>query len=118
MFVLLFKNGDNDPTENSFDKYCMPLLEIKVFNAVLDVNHFLIKWYKTNKEEEYEELIQISRNNDYTTGNLLHDLYYQNQYKLIGIDFSANTSILQQINFVGKVEKDDDASIFFTAEKQ
>ena len=54
------------------------------------------------------------------TGNLLHYLYHQNYYKLIVIDLSrqANTSIPQQINFVGKLEEDDDAIMFFIAEKQ
>ena len=31
LFVLLFKNGNNDRTRNSFDKYYMPLVEIKDF---------------------------------------------------------------------------------------
>ena len=62
----------------------------------------------------------LSRNNDYTTGNLLGYLYHQKYYKLIGIDLSrqTNTSILQQINFVGKLEEDDDATMFFVSEKQ
>ena len=40
--------------------------------------------------------------------------YYQNYYKLIGIDISkqANTSIPQQINFVGKLEEDNGAIMF------
>ena len=48
----------------------------------------------------------MSRNDDYTTGNLLDYLYHQNYYNLIGIDLSkqANTSIPQEINFVGSVE--------------
>ena len=52
--------------------------------------------------------------NDYTTGNLLDFLYHQNYYKLIGIDSSRQTNgnILQQINFVGKLEQDDGATIF------
>ena len=29
-FVLSFKNGNNDPTRNSFDKYYMPLVEKKI----------------------------------------------------------------------------------------
>ena len=29
LFVLSFKNGNNDPTINVFDKYYMPLVEIK-----------------------------------------------------------------------------------------
>ena len=36
LFVLSFKNGDNDPTRNSFDKYYMPLEEIHDFNALID----------------------------------------------------------------------------------
>ena len=59
--------------------------------------------------------MEMSRNNYYLTGNVLD--YY---YKLIGIDLSrqANTSIPQKINFTGKLEKDDGATMFFIAVKQ
>ena len=62
----------------------------------------------------------MSRNNDYTTKNLLDYLYHQNYYKLIGIDLSrqTNTSIPQQINFRGKSEEYDGATMFFVSEKQ
>ena len=62
----------------------------------------------------------MSRNNDYTTGNLLDYLYHQNYYKLIDIYLSrqANTSIPQQINFIGKLQKDNAATMFFVAEQQ
>ena len=52
-----------------------------------------------NKQEAYEKLIEMSRNDDYATGNLLDYLYHQKCYKLIGIDLSrqTNTSIPQQI---------------------
>ena len=61
----------------------------------------------------------MSKNDDYTTGNLLSYLYYQKYYKLIDIDLSrkTNASIPQQINFIGKLEEDDGAT-FFIAEKQ
>ena len=57
----------------------------------------------------------MSRNNDYITRNVLHYLYHQNYYKLIGIDLSrqTNTTIPQQINFTGKLEEDDGATTFF-----
>ena len=42
LFVLLFKNGNNDPTINSSDKYYMPLVEIKSFNALIENKTFLI----------------------------------------------------------------------------
>ena len=62
----------------------------------------------------------MSRYNDYTTGNVLDYLYHQNYYKLIGIDLSrqANTSIPQQVNFVGKLEEYDYETMFFIVEKQ
>ena len=110
LFVLSFKNGDNDPAKDYFHKYYMPLAEIKDFNALIDNKPSFDQPVK-NKQEVYEKLVEISRNDDYTTGNLLHFLYHQRYYKLIGIDLSrqANTSIPQKINFVGKLE--DNATI-------
>ena len=60
------------------------------------------------------------RNNDYATGNLLDYLYHQKYYKLIDIDLSRqkNTTVSQQINFTGKLEKYDGATMFFIAGKQ
>ena len=62
----------------------------------------------------------MSRNDDYTTRHLLDYLYRQKYYKPIGIDLSrqTNTSIPQQINFVGKLDEYDGAKMFFIAEKQ
>ena len=119
LFVLSFKNGNNDPTRYSFGKYCMPLLEIKDFNAFIDNKPFFDQLVK-NKQEVYENLTKMSRNDDYTTGNLLDYLYHQKYYKLIGIDLSRqkNTSISQQNNFVEKLGEDDGATMFFIAEKQ
>ena len=119
LFVLSFENGDYDPMRGYFDKYYMPLVEIKDFNALIDNKPFFDQPVK-NKQEAYEKPIEMSRNDDYTTGNLLDFSYHQNYYKLIDIDLSrqTNTSIPQQINFVGKLEEDDGATMFFIAEKQ
>ena len=94
LFVLLFKNGNDDPTINSFDEYYMPLVEIKDFNPLIDNKPFFDQSVK-NKQNAYEKLIEMSRNNDYTTGNLLDYLYHQKCYKLLGRDLSRqiNTSI-------------------------
>ena len=45
---------------------------------------------------------------------------HQNYYKLIRVDLSrqTNTNISQQINFTGKLEWDDGATMFFIVEKQ
>ena len=60
----------------------------------------------------------MSRNKDYTTGHLLDYLYHKTYYKLIGIDLSrqANTSIPQQIGFIGK-SVDDGARMFFVSKR-
>ena len=62
----------------------------------------------------------MSKNEDYTTGNLLYYFYHQNYYKPIGIGLSrqTNTNIPQQISFIGNLEEDDGAVMFFVAEKQ
>ena len=62
----------------------------------------------------------MSRNNDYTTGNLLDYSYDQNYYKLIGIDLSrpTNISIPYQTNFAQKLGENYKATMFFIGEKQ
>ena len=50
LFVLTFENGNNDPTRNYFNKYYMPLVEMKDFKALIDKKPFLIRQWKTNKK--------------------------------------------------------------------
>ena len=74
-----------------------------------------------NKEETYEKLIEMSKNNDYTTGNILDYEYILKHYKLIAIDLSKqieleNPDLKQQINFIGKLEEDE-AIMFLIIEK-
>ena len=47
-------------------------------------------------------------------------MHHEKLYKLSGIDLlrQANSSIPQQINFAGKLEGEDGATIFFVSEKQ
>ena len=74
-----------------------------------------------NKEEAYEKVMSISKNNHYTTDNLLDHEYFSKHYKLIAIDLSKqivleNLDLKQQINIIGKLE-DDKATMFFIIEK-
>ena len=69
----------------------------------------------------YGKIISISKNNDYTTGNLLDYEYFSKQYILIAIDLSKqidleNPDLRQQINFIKKLEHDK-ATMFFIIEK-
>ena len=118
LFVLSFKYSGNDLKTDYFDKYYIPLVEIKDFNALLN-NKPVFDQPVKNKQEAYEKLIQMSRNDDYTTGKLKDYLYHQNNYKRIGIYVSRQTitSTPQQINFIGKLEHNG-AAMFFIAEKQ
>ena len=58
----------------------------------------------------------MSRNDVYIIGNLLDYLYDQKYYKTIVIDLlrQTNTTIPQKINFSGKLEEDDNETIFLS----
>ena len=47
-----------------------------------------------NEEEAYEKIIKLSNNNDYTTGNILDFGYFKENYKLIEIDLSKQTKLI------------------------
>ena len=63
LFVLSFEN-ENERT--SFSKYYVPRVQIKDFNVLIDRKSFLNMSIK-NEEETYEQIIEMGRNNDYTT---------------------------------------------------
>ena len=42
LLVFSFKNGNSNPMKDSFDKYYIPLVEIKDFNALIDNKPFFI----------------------------------------------------------------------------
>ena len=118
LFVLSFENEED---RTSFSKYYVPKVEIKDFNVLIDGKSFFDVPVK-NKEEAYEKIMSISKNNDYTTGNLLDYEYFSKHYKLIAIDLSKqieleNPDLKQQINFVGKLE-DDRATMFLSLKNQ
>ena len=58
-----------------------------------------------NEEEAYKKIIEMSTNNDYTTGNLLDFAYFKENYKLIATDLSKQAKLKdqQQINFLKKL---------------
>ena len=68
--------------------------------------------------------MQISDDNGYfTRGNLLDFNYFKKHYKMIAIDLSKQTALenkdtKQQINFIGTLDRDGGATIFFIIEKQ
>ena len=118
LFVLSFENEDD---RRSFSKYYVPNVQIKDFNVLIDGKNVFDKSIK-NEEETYEQIIEMERNNDYTTDNLLDYEYFPKHYKLIAIDLSKqieleNPDLKQQINFIGKLERNEGASMLFIIEK-
>ena len=79
LLVLTFENEDD---RSSFPKYYVPKVEIKDFNVLTDGKPFFEIPVK-NKEEAYEGIIEMTKNNDCTTGNLLDYEYFKDHYKLI-----------------------------------
>ena len=71
----------------------MPLVEIKNFNALISNKPFFDQPVR-NKQEAYEKLVEISRNDGSTTVNLLDYLYYQKYYNPIGIDLSRQINMI------------------------
>ena len=94
---------------------------IKDYNVIIDKLAIFDLPIKT-EEEAYEKIIDISRNNEYRTGNLLDYDYFKKYYKLIAIDLSKqqvlqeNEYLIQQINFLGRLT--DAANVFIIIEKK
>ena len=105
LFVLANQNAGD---RQSFSQFYLPRVMVKDFNVIIDKLAFFDLPIKT-EEEAYEKVIDISRNNEYTTGNLLDYNYFKKYYKLIAIDLSKqlvleeNEALIQQINFIGKL---------------
>ena len=118
LFVLAYQAAAN---RQSFSKFYMPRVMVKDFNVIIDKLAFFDLPIK-NEKEAYEKIIDISRNNEYTTGNLLDYDYFKKYYKLIAIDLSKqqllqeNEDLIQQINFIGRLE--EEANVFFIIEKK
>ena len=115
---MAYHNADD---RQSFSQFHLPKVLVRDFNVIVDKLAFFDLPIKT-EEETYEKIIDISRNNEYTTGNLLDYDYFKKHYKLIAIDLikqeviQENEDLIQQINFTGKLE--EAANVFIIIEKK
>ena len=118
LFVLAYQTADD---RQSFSQFYLRKVMVKDFNVIIDKLAFFDLPIKT-EEEAYEKIIDITKNNEYTTGNLLDYDYFKNYYKLIAIDLSKqqvlqeNDDLIQQIYFIGRL--DEAASVFIMIEKK
>ena len=117
LFVLAYQTADN---RQSYSQFCLPKVSVKDY-VILDKLAFFDLPIKT-EEEAYEKIIDIGRNNEYATGNLLYYDYFKKHYKLITIDLSKQQvlqekeDLIQQINFIGRLE--NAANVFIIIEKK
>ena len=118
LLVLAYQTADD---RQSFSQFYLPEIMVKDFNVIIDQLAFFDLPVKT-EEEAYEKIIDISRNNEYTIGNLLDYDYFKKYYKLIAIDLSKqqelkeNEDLIQQINFIGRLEQA--SNVFIIIEKK
>ena len=118
LFVLAYQNADD---RQSFSQFYLPRVMVKDYNVIIDKLAFFELPIKTD-EEAYEKFIDISRSNEFRTGNLLDYDYFEKDYKLIAIDLSKqqvsqeNKDLIQQINFIGRLE--EAANVFIIIEKK
>ena len=119
LFVLAYGQNNND--RQSFSRFYLPNVMVKDYNVIIDKLTFFDLPIRT-EEEAYEKTIDISRNNEYTTGNLLDYDYFKKYYKLIAIDLSKqqvlqeNEDLIQQIDFIGRLT--EAANVFIIIEKK
>ena len=104
LFVLSFARTNSGDNRYIFSDYYVPNIEIKDFNILIYGKSFFDLPVK-NEDEAYEKIMDMSNNNDYTTGNLLYFAYFKENYRLIAIDMYKQTKLkeIQQISFVGKL---------------
>ena len=101
-FVISFEN-ENDRT--SFSKYYVPNVQIKDVNVLIDGSFF-----------------DMGRNNYYTAGKILDYKYFSKHCKLIATDLPKqikleNPDLKQQINFIGRITRNEEATMFFIIEE-
>ena len=83
---MAYQNADD---RQPFSQFYLPNVMVKDYNVIIDKLAFFDLPIKT-EEEVYEKLIDISRNNEHTLGNLLDYDYFKKHYKLIAIDLSKH----------------------------
>ena len=121
IFVLAYEND----TQRTSDKdYCLPNVQIKNYNFMINGENFFDQPIKDNKVA-YENIRKIAtgQGDDYTTGCLLDYPYFKDSYKMIAVDLSkqqaldADPRAIQQINFTANLDNPGSASICFILEE-
>ena len=90
LFVLAYQTADD---RQSFSQFYLPKVMVKDFNVIINELAFFDLPIKT-EEEAYENIIDISRSNEYTAGSLLdYDYFNPNSTNV----YESSMSIKHQI---------------------
>ena len=119
MFVLSFERNAEGDRKDSFSHFYVPNVETKDLNVLINGKTFFDLPVKY-EEEYYEKIIEMSKDNNQTFGNLLDFPYFKKNYRLIATDLSKQTKLKdpQQINCIGKPQNQaHGATILFTIRK-
>ena len=76
---IIRENNKIKDYRDFFSHYYVPNARIKDFNVLIDGESFFDLPVKS-EEETYETIMDVSNNNDYTTGNLLDFACFKKNY--------------------------------------
>ena len=121
LFALAFE-GYTQRTSPS--GYCLPNVEIKDHNIIIDGENVFDQPIKNNKVT-YENIRKIAtgQGDDYKTGCLLDYSYFMNTYKIIAVDLSKQQALdadpiaIQQINFTANLDRAGNRRVYFILEE-
>ena len=121
LFILPFEGIDENDIKKEilFSHYYVPNIE-KSLNVLTDRKSSFAFTVKNEEEEAYENISEMSRNNDYTTGNSLDFAYFKENYRLIAFNLNNETKLKdpQKIHFIGSPEwQNNGAAMLFVIEK-
>ena len=73
LFVFSFPRNNNTDNIYSYSSYSVPKVKINDFSALIDGKSF----FDLPVKKDYEKVIEMSKSNDNTTGNLLDFAYFK-----------------------------------------
>ena len=129
LFVFAYNNkeGDNNVSVDSYEKYFLQSVKIENYNIEIDRRNFYDQ-ASNDSIRQYDEIrnMPTGQGDDYTTGCLLDFSYFEKNYRLIAVELSKQTALdadsraVQQIIFTGKrkaTEANTRVIIYYIVEK-
>ena len=121
LFVLAF---ENDAQRTSNERFCIPNVEIKDHNVMIDGKNFFDQPVNNDKVT-YDNIRKIATGprDGYTIGCLLDYIYFKKYYKMIAIDLRKQQALdtdpkaIQQINYTANLDRAGNARFYFILEQ-